>query len=325
MSGRLATVFGGTGFIGRYVVQRLAAQGWRVRVAVRDTLRAEDLRPLGQLGQINAVPATVTNEAQVRAAVDGADVVINLVGILYERGKRTFEKLHVEGAGIVARAAADAGGGALVHMSALGADPASASKYARSKAAGEAAVHAAYPKASIIRPSVVFGEEDGFFNLYGAIAQWSPVIPYFCHGVPHDPVKGVGSSFQPVYVGDVADAIVACAAGGKTQGKVYELGGPAVYSMREIVDMVNRETCRDRHVMGLPFFVAKVQALFLQFLPKPLLTPDQVTLLDLGSVVGGSALGLSDLGIDATPVEAVVPHYLDRFRPFGRHKRMARG
>ncbi|MHB1204331.1 MAG: complex I NDUFA9 subunit family protein [Rhodospirillaceae bacterium] len=324
MSGKLVTVFGGSGFIGRHVVRHLAARGWRVRVAVRDIEEPRFLKLAGNLGQISPVAATISNDASVAAAVKGADAVINLVGVLYERRKRTFQALHVDGARRIAEAAKAAGVAHLVHVSALGADAASPSKYARSKAAGEAAVHGAFPGATIFRPSVVFGPEDRFFNLFGAIAQISPVLPYFTNTVPHAP-DGGGSKFQPVYVGDVAEAICGAVVGEAHAGRTYELSGPKVYTMLEILKIVNVETMRKRMIWGLPYLIAQVKALFLQFLPTPLLTPDQVKLLKIGSVASGRAPGLEAFGITPTPAELIVPTYLKRFRPVQQTKKLRPG
>jgi len=321
MTGKLVTVFGGSGFIGRHVVRHLAARGWRVRLAVRDIEQAGFLRPAGNLGQISAVPTTITSDASVAAAVKGADAVINLVGVLYERSKRTFQALHVDGARRIAAAAKAAGATHLIHVSALGADAASPSKYARSKAAGEAAVHGAFPGATILRPSVVFGSEDRFFNMFGAMAQISPVLPYFTNTVPHAPGGG-GSKFQPVYVGDVAEAIVGAVSGEAHAGRTYELSGPKVYDMKEILQIVNRETMRKCQIWGMPYLIAHINAVFLQFLPTPLLTPDQVKLLKLGSVASGRAPGLEAFGITPTPVELIVPTYLKRFRPVQQTKKI---
>jgi uncharacterized protein YbjT (DUF2867 family) len=324
MSGKLVTVFGGSGFIGRHVVRHLAARGWRVRVAVRDIEEPRFLKLAGNLGQISPVAATISDDASVAAAVHGADAVINLVGVLYERRKRTFQALHVDGAKRIAEAAKAAGVKHLIHVSALGADATSPSKYARSKAAGEAAVHGAFPGATIFRPSVVFGPEDRFFNMFGAIAQISPVLPYFTNTVPHAPGGG-GSKFQPVYVGDVAEAICGAVTGEAHAGRTYELSGPKVYDMLEILKIVNRETMRNRQIWGMPYLIAQVKALFLQFLPTPLLTPDQVKLLRIGSVASGRAPGLEAFAITPTPVELIVPTYLKRFRPVQQTKKLRPG
>jgi NADH dehydrogenase len=324
MNGKLITVFGGTGFVGRHLVQRLAARGARVRVAVRHPKDAAPLQTMGDVGQIAAVQASVTHEGSVRAAMAGADAVVNLVGILYESGRITFDAVHRQGAETVARAAKDCGVGRLVHMSALGADTESRSKYATSKAAGEQAVHAVFPEAAITRPSVVFGPGDGFFNLFASIARLSPVLPVFGCPKPsfhdgHIDIYGNGGvKFQPVYVGDVAAAIVNCIEDPTRAGQIFELGGPAVYSFREIMEMICRETGRRRLLVPIPFMLAKFYAVFLQLLPKPLLTTDQVELLKQDNVVSGELPTLADLGIEPTGPEGIIPTYLDRYRPGGR-------
>jgi NADH dehydrogenase len=321
MTEKLVTIFGGSGFIGRHVVRKFAAAGWRVRVAVRDTRAATFLKPAGDLGQISLMPTSIGDDASVSRAVKDADAVINCVGILYERGARTFERIHVEGARRIAKAATAAGASHLVHISALGADANSPSAYARSKAAGEAAVQEAFPTATILRPAVVFGPEDGFFNLFGRIAQISPVLPFFTDIVPHVEGGG-GAKFQPVYVGDVAEAILQSVTVSGHAGDTYELAGPRVYDMREILQIVNHETMRHRWIIGVPYVVAQVEAFFLQFLPKPLLTPDQVKLLKIGSVAHGGKPGLEDFGIAPSAVEGIVGGYLKRYRPVQQTKRL---
>ncbi|HIJ38867.1 MAG TPA: complex I NDUFA9 subunit family protein [Rhodospirillaceae bacterium] len=324
MAGRLATVFGGSGFIGRHVVQRLAAQGWRVRVAVRDTEAARFLMPRGDVGQVVPVFADLTKDFSVQAAVAGADLVINLVGILYESGKQTFQALHVEGAARIANAAKAAGVGALVHLSALGADAQSPAAYARSKAAGEVAVRAAFPGATIIKPSVVFGPEDDFFNRFAALSSYTPILPvYVADGFSLSGASGQsrlfgsgGTKFQPVFVSDVADAIVA-AADPAQSGKVFELVGPTVYSMRQVIQMAMKYAGRCRLVVPMPLSFAKWHAAFLQYLPKPPLTPDQVKMLAVDNLPSAGSLGLADLGIKPTAAEVILPTYLSRFKnPF---------
>jgi uncharacterized protein YbjT (DUF2867 family) len=321
MAERLVTIFGGSGFIGRHLVQHLAAQGWRVRVAVRDTQSAAFLRPAGTVGQISLVPVSITDEAGVTAAVRGADAVVNLVGILSERGKRTFQKIHVDGASNVAKAAAAAGVKRLVQMSALGADKNSPSSYARSKDAGEMAARGIFPSVTIFRPSVVFGTEDGFFNMIGRMAQLSPALVYFTNTNPHAPAGG-GTKFQPVYVGDVVEAIAQSLSGEGHAGKIYELAGPRVIDMRDACNIVNRETQRRRWLLGVPYPIAQVIAWFLQFLPTPPVTPDQVKLLKIGNVATGRRPGLAVFGITPTTVEVVVPTYLKRFRPLQQTKKL---
>ena len=247
---RVATVFGGAGFIGRHVVQRLAKQGWIVRVAGRDTEKAGRLRTLGAVAQVVPVAASVTDEASVARAVAGAEAVVNLVGILFERKPGDFTRIQAEGAGRVARLAAAAGARRLVHVSAIGADPASPSAYARTKAEGEAAVREAFPAATILRPSVVFGPEDQFFNRFGALAAMLPVMPVVCGA----------TRFQPVYVGDVADAVMAAIEREDAQGRTYELGGPRVMTMREVLEFVLEHTGRRRPLVPMPDGLVRLQA-----------------------------------------------------------------
>lgn len=327
MKDKLVAVFGGSGFIGRHLVQRLAAAGSRVRVAIRHPGEAAYLQPMGDVGQITPVQASVTHEASVRAAVAGADAVVNLVGILYEKGRWTFDAVHRDGAANVARQARDAGVAALVHMSALGADAGSHSRYAVSKAAGEAAVRAVFPNSVILRPSVVFGPQDGFFNLFASLARFTPVLPVF--GCPRPRYRGGrldiygdgGVKFQPVYVGDVADAIMKGLSDRSCAGQTYELGGPGVYSFKEVMEMIMREIGRKRLLLPVPYFLASLQAGLLQLMPKPLLTADQVELLKTDNVVSGDLPGLVDLGIAPTGVEGIVPAYLKRYRPGGRFRK----
>jgi NADH dehydrogenase len=309
----LVTVFGGSGFLGRAVVRALCKRDYRIRVAVRRPELAGYLQPLGKVGQIHAVQANLRYPASVEAAMRGAEIAINLVGILAPSGAQTFEAVQAEGAGTVAKAAA-AAGARLVHVSAIGADANSASLYARSKAAGEQAVLAAVPSATILRPSVVFGPEDDFTNRFASLARISPALPL---------IGGGATKLQPVYVGDVATA-VADAVDGKTKaGSVYELGGPEVLSMREIMEAILEITGRDRMLVSLPFGLAKLQALFLQFAPGAFkLTPDQVELLRSDNVVSEAAkaagLTLEGLGIAPDSLEGVAPQYLWRFRKAGQ-------
>lgn len=311
---RLVTVFGGSGFIGRHVVRRLAARGDQVRVAVRDPEAAMFLKPMGNIGQVVPVEASIQDDGAVVAACAGADAVVNLVGILYERGRRSFAAVHVQGAARVARAAQAAGSRSLVHISAIGADAESLSAYGRSKAAGEAAVRAAFPTATILRPSVVFGAEDNFFNKFAMIACLSPVLPVIGAGL----FDGTdGPNFQPVYVGDVADAIVAAVDGGSARGRTYELAGPRVYSFRQIMDLVRSATGRRRPLVPLPLPLTELMGWAGSILPVPPLTRDQVLMMRHDNVAAPGALTLADLGITATPAEAIVPGYLSRYRVAG--------
>jgi NADH dehydrogenase len=309
MATQVVTIFGGSGFIGRYLVQRLARHGWIIRVAVRRPERALFLKPMGAIGQITPIAANLRHEASVAAAVAGADAVVNLVGVLYDRRPQSFAAVHVEGAGRVARAAHAAGVRRYVHMSALGADPASPASYGRSKAAGEAAVRAAFPEAGIARPSIVFGPEDDFFNRFAGLARYSPALPL---------IGGGKTRFQPVYVGDVADALARLVEDPATTGKTYELGGPSTYTFRELLEYLLREIGRRRLLLPLPFAAAMLQAAFLEWLPRPPLTRDQVRLLERDNVVSANALTLADLGIQPTALELVVPSYVARYRPGGR-------
>jgi uncharacterized protein YbjT (DUF2867 family) len=312
----LVTVFGGSGFLGRSVVRALAKRDYRIRVGVRRPELAGHLQPLGKVGQIHAVQANLRYPASVEAAMRDSHVAINLVGILAPSGAQTFDAVVGTGAGTVAKAAA-AVGARMVHVSAIGADAASPSRYARAKAAGEKAVLSAVPTATILRPSVLFGPEDQFTNRFAALARLSPALPLIGGGV---------TKMQPVYVGDVANA-VGDAVDGKTKaGATYEIGGPEVLTMREIMDIILATIERHRLLVPLPFGLAKFQSLFLQFAPGPLkLTPDQVTLLQSDNVVSDTAkasgLTLEGLGITADSLEAIAPQYLWRFRAAGQFQK----
>jgi uncharacterized protein YbjT (DUF2867 family) len=312
----LVTVFGGSGFLGRHVVRALCKRDYRIRVAVRRPELAGYLQPLGKVGQIHAVQANLRYPASVAAAMRDSHVAINLVGILTESGGQTFEAVQAKGAEAVA-AAASAEGARVVHVSAIGADADSASAYARAKAAGEAAVLTASPSATILRPSLVFGPEDQFTNRFASMARMSPAIPL---------VGGGLTKMQPAFVGDVATA-VADAVDGKTKpGATYELGGPEVLTMREIMETILDITDRDRALVSLPFGLAKILAMFLQFAPGALkLTADQVELLRVDNVVSDAAkaagLTFEGLGIAPDSLEAIAPQYLWRFRPAGQFER----
>jgi uncharacterized protein YbjT (DUF2867 family) len=309
----LVTVFGGSGFLGRSVVRALCKRDYRVRVAVRRPELTGYLQPLGRVGQIHAVQANLRYPASVEAAMRDSDVAINLVGILAQSGAQTFDAVQAAGAGAVAKAAA-AAGARMVHVSAIGADENSVSHYARSKAAGEKAVLAAVPSATIFRPSVVFGPEDQFTNRFAALARLSPALPLIGGGL---------TKLQPVYVGDVARAIADAVDGKTKEGATYELGGPEVLTMREIMKIILSIIQRRRMLVSLPFGLAKLQALFLQFAPGPLqLTPDQVELLRSDNIVSATAKAeartLEALGIVPDSLEAIAPQYLWRFRKAGQ-------
>ena len=323
----LITVFGGSGFVGRHLVRRLMTSGATVRVAVRDPESALFLNPMGNIGQIVPIAADVLDPATVAAAVEGAASVVNLVGILHGRGRYGFDAVHGGGASNIAQASAAAGVRTLVQISAIGADADSPAAYGRSKAAGEAGVRAAFPHASILRPSIIFGPEDLFFNMFAGIMRISPLLPIFgCPTIPKlslfsdgklfdiDLDGDGGTRFQPVYVGDVADAIVRCLDGGGPESKTYELGGPRVYSSREMMAMLLDVVGRQRFLAPIPFWQLSFAASFLEKWPTPLLTRDQVRLLRRDNVVSEDALGLDDLGLTPAAAEAILPTYLARFR-----------
>jgi uncharacterized protein YbjT (DUF2867 family) len=308
----LVTVFGGSGFLGRHVVRALANRGYRIRVAVRRPELAGFLRPMGRVGQINTVQANLRYPQSIAGALRDADLAVNLVGILFERGAQRFDAVQAVGAEAVALAAKSAGA-RLVHVSAIGADANSPSHYARSKAEGERRVLVAQPAATIMRPSIVFGPEDDFFNRFAALARIAPALPL---------VGGGHTRFQPVFVGDVAEAIAKAVDGETKPGTIYELGGPDVRTFRELMEFVLATTGRRRLLVPVPFEVMKFQAAFAQFLPKPPITPDQVELLKSDNVVSAEAREegrtLEALGIIPETISAVVPSYLWRFRKTGQ-------
>lgn len=317
-SGRLAVVFGGSGFIGRNVVRELAARGWRVRVAVRRPHHAQFLRPMGAVGQIQLFQANVRHRASVAKALEGADAVVNLVGILFQQGAQSFARVQGAGSSLIAELAAQAGVETFVHMSAIGADAESDSLYARTKGEAELAVRASIPSAVVLRPSVVFGPEDQFFNKFASMASMAP---------PFAPlpilIGGGATKFQPVYVDDVADAVCAVLARPDARGRTYELGGPRTYTFRQLLEFMLAETGMKRILAPVPFAVAPVFGLIgeaLGALPfvSPPITRDQVKLLKADNVVGKDALTLADLGIEPETLEAVVPRYLGRFRKYGQ-------
>lgn len=309
----LITVFGGSGFLGRYAVRALARDGWRIRVALRRPHLAPELRVMGEVGQIELQQANVRVADSVTEALDGADGVVNLVGALYESGKQSFQALHVNAAASIAQAAAARGIGRMVQVSAIGADPKSAAVYARTKAEGEAAVRAAIPAATVLRPSVVFGEEDQFFNRFAAMATLSPALPL---------IGGGKTRMQPVYVGDVGAAIAAAVRLESAPGRTYELGGPGVYSFKALMELMLKEIGRPRFLAPIPFpaagliggagdVIAKIG------LPPPL-TTDQVTMLRSDNVVAADMPGLGELGVMPTALEAVLPIYLWKYRTGGQ-------
>ena len=312
----LVTVFGGSGFVGAQAVRALAKAGWRVRVAVRKPGMAFDLKPLGDVGQIQPVRCDVTSPEDVAAALKGADAAVNLVGILFESGASTFQRLHVDGARNIAEACAAGGVGRLVQVSAIGANPESDSDYAHSKAEAELAVRTAKPDAVILRPSIVFGPGDGFLNRFASMATFAPALPL---------IGGGKTRFQPVYVGDVAEAIARAVTNPDTTGRTFELGGPAVWSFEDILKYILSETLRPRMLVPLPFFAARMIGSLAQLSTAlgiaPVLTRDQVTLLETDNVVAPGAEGLTALGLEPTGLEAIAPSYLWRYRKGGQFAR----
>ena len=311
MNDTLVTVFGGSGFLGRHAVRCLAQAGYRVRVAVRHPNLANYLLPAGHVGQIQVMKVNVRDEAQVSAALGGADAAVNLVGILYPAGGQDFGSIHTEAPATIAKCAKAAGMKTLVHVSTVGISTDSESVYSRTKAEGEEALRREFPDATILRPSLVFGPEDNFFNKFASLARFAPALPL---------IGGGHTKFQPVFVGDVAEAIRKCVSDPSTCGKTYELGGPSVYSFKEMFEIILRTIDRKRLLVPFPYWIAYSKAFFLQFLPGTLLTPDQVTFLKTDNVVSDGALTLSDLGINADSLEAVLPSYLWRFRREGQYQ-----
>ena len=313
---QLVTIFGGAGFVGTQVIQLLARQGHRIRVATRRPDLAGHTKTLGGVGQILPIQANVRNLASVQRAVKGADIVINLVAIGFERGAQKFSAINTQGAANVAAAARDAKARSLVHMSSLGVDTATNSLYAQSKLAGEAAVLAAFPQAVILRPSIMFGRDDGFFNMMGGLARILPIMPL---------ISGA-TRFQPVYVGDVAEALAMAAQGQVKTGRIYELGGPEIETHKDLLTRIMREAGRNRPLLPLPSAVARLMALPFAILPfKPLITADQVELLGTDNVVSQAAMGdkrsFAAFGITPTAMDAILPTYMWRFRKHGQFDR----
>jgi uncharacterized protein YbjT (DUF2867 family) len=307
----LVTVFGGSGFLGRHTVRALAKAGYRIRVATRHPNLAQHLPPMGHVGQIQLFKCNALDDEQVAAAVHGAEAVVNLIGILSPGGGQGFDEIHAEAAERIARAARVGGAQTLVHVSALGASEDSPSHYARSKAEGEKRVRAAFPDAVVLRPSIVFGSEDSFFNKFAALARMLPALPL---------IGGGRTKFQPVFVGDVSAAIRKCIEDVSTRGKTYELAGPTTYTFKELLQFVLTTTGRRRLLLSIPFPIATLQGAVLGMLPNPLLTMDQVSLLKTDNIASPGALTLPDLGIQPDSIEAVVPSYLWRFRAKGQYE-----
>lgn len=304
MEQKIITIIGGTGFLGRYVVQTLAKAGYRLRVVSRHPQRSADFKVFGDVGQIALISGNINDITSLKNALAGAYGVVNLVGVLFESGKQKFSAIHAIAAEKLAIAAREAGVYKFVHISALGVENEFGSAYARSKLLGERAVLEAFPSASILRPSVIFGAEDNFFNQFAKMAVYSPALPL---------IGGGKTLFQPVYVGDVARAVTTCFEQHEACGEIYELGGRKTYSFKDILQYIMEVTGRKRFLNPLPFWLASIIATFAEFLPKPPLTRDQVKLLKFDNIVSASAKNLSSLGIVPTTVEEIVPKYLEKF------------
>lgn len=306
---KTACVFGGTGFIGRQVVRELAAKGYIVKIATRVPERAYFLKPCGAVGQVVPVQCQYTDPKSIAAVIEGSDVVVNTIGILFETGKRsTFRRVHADLPASIAKASKKAGVKALIHISALGIESSSA-RYAHTKLEGEKAILSNFKTATILRPSVVFGEDDNFFNMFAKLASVLPFLPL---------IGGGKTKFQPVFVGDVADAVMAAIDNSNTRGKIYELGGPDVVDFKGVYQRLFEHTKKKSTLIPLPFFIAKIEAMVLQLLPNPLLTVDQVTSLESDTIVNEGALTLEDLDIEPTSMDVVLPSYLSRYRIGGR-------
>lgn len=308
---RIITIFGATGFVGQYIVRELARAGYRLRIITRDTQHAAPLKTQGEVGQIAIAHGDITDPESYRAELDGAYAVINLVGILAESGRQTFPAIHAQAPEKLAQCASEAGVERMLHMSALGVDKAKTSKYAKTKLMGEKAVKAAFPEATIFRPSVIFGPEDHFYNQFASMSRFSPMLPL---------IGGGHTKFQPVYVGDVADAFLTALKRSDTSSHIYELGGPEVMSFRQVLDSIRRYTNRKPCLVRIPSAMASLGATFTQLLPRPPLTRDQVELLKYDNVVSDQSKGFAELGIHPKHPDDIVPDYLARF---AREKQVA--
>jgi NADH dehydrogenase len=312
---KLVTIYGGSGFVGRYITRRLAQAGWRIRVAVRHPNEAMHVKTYGVVGQIAPVLCNIRDDASVRAVMTDADAVVNCVGTFDRKGKNNFDAVQESGATSIARLAAEEGVARLVHLSAIGADPGSDSDYARTKGEGEQGILEHFPEAVILRPSVIFGPEDAFFNRFASMSRWGPVLP----------IVGADTKFQTVYVDDVAKA-AAMGVEGRAAPGIYELGGPDVNTFRELMREMLQIIRRRRLIMNIPFWMATVMAAVMEALQTitlglfpPQITRDQVKTLKVDNVVSGKHKTFADLGIEPTASEAVLPDYLWRFRPGGQY------
>ena len=308
MKNKIATVFGGTGFVGRQIVRELASRGVRVKVATRVPERAFFLKPCGDVGQVVPFYCDYTDEESVASAIKGSDFVVNCIGVLYQRGKNSFKRLHSDLPEVIASVCQQEGVSRFVHISALGVNKGS-SKYSESKHAGEIGVKANFPQATILRPSIIFGEDDNFFNQFAELSRYIPVLPL---------IGGGETKFQPVFVGDVADAVMVSLEKDEAAGQIYELGGNEVLSFKDVYERIFKYTGRKRAMISLPFWLMKIEAALLSLLPKPLITPDQVESLKTDNVLSGEHQGLQELGIVPTSLALILPTYLETYRTGGR-------
>jgi uncharacterized protein YbjT (DUF2867 family) len=306
LAGKKITIFGGTGFLGRVVVQKLARLGATIQVITRNPHKALFLKPMGEVGQIKLLPINFFQEGQIQKALKGSEFCINLIGILYEKKNHTFEFIHHQLPKMIAQSCISENISRFIHISALGASASSKARYAMTKEKGEKAIKKAFRQATIFRPSLMFGPDDNFFNRFGALAASSPCILIFGQGK---------TKFQPIYVGDVADAIVYVLQNSESQGKIYELGGPKIYTFRELIEKILQYTNRHRFILSIPYAWGKMIGSVLQYLPSPILTLDQVKLLQSDSIVSAHAITLAQLGLTPKSLEAIVPLYLKRFKP----------
>lgn len=332
MNGRMVTVFGGSGFIGRHIVQKLASEGCRVRVAVRDVEDAKFLLPRGDVGQISIIHADLRDESAVARACEGADAVVNAAGVQYESGSSSYQAVNAEGAGAIARQAKKAGASAMVHISGLGADSSSSIGLAAWKGCGEEFVRAGFPEATILRPSIVFGPEDHYFNKLAGLLRKSPIIPVIGANCPHLDFNAAktgivtasgGPVMQPVYVGDIVEAAWIALSDPAKAGKTYELGGPDVINGTEAAQMVLDITRRKNILLAMPYWKAKLLGQVLKYLPNPPFTPDHVELMKQPNVVSGKEAGFSELGIHPKAMGAVLPTYLIAYRVPSKRGRQA--
>ena len=309
MNAKIATIFGGSGFVGRHLIRRLTKKDYRIIVATRSPYLSGFLKPLGGPGQIELIKTNIFDYENVKSILEKSNIVINLIGALHENRKQKFKDLHEKFPNFLSKICNDLNIEKFIHVSALGVKENHTSKYMQSKFRGEKNIQDNFKLSTILRPSIIFGPEDKFFNTFASFSQFSPMLPLIGNGA---------TRFEPIYVGDVAEAIVRSLTNNQSQKKIYELGGPSVYSFKELMEILLKEIKKKRILIPIPFSLAKINSYFLQLMPKPLLTPDQVELLKYDNIVTGENLTLKDLGISGTPIQSVLPKYIYRFRSGGQ-------